>query len=165
MERLIIVPCIFIKHTQLMWCIIRWYILYLPQLLQHCAQVFIVSLSIRGGGPAVLQLWLELQEAAHVVGLLGGRLLQQCLLVRFSIFCHLALGGVGLAKCLEQDRRGKIESSTWSGDEWSNISVRIHCLYWASSKECTTSLLKTICSMRSISKFIKNGWMDQWMDG
>lgn len=86
------------------------YVLYLPQLLQHCAQVFIVGQSIGGSGTAVLQLRLELQEAAHVVGLLGSRLLQQRLLIGLPIFCHLALGGVSLAECLEQDKRGKVES-------------------------------------------------------
>lgn len=85
-------------------------VLYLPQLLQQRAQVFVVGLSVGGGGPAVLQLRLELQEAAHVVGLLGGRLLQQRLLVGLPIFCHLTLSGVCLAKCLEQGRRGKEES-------------------------------------------------------
>lgn len=85
-------------------------VLYLPQLLQQRAQVFVIGLSVGRGGPTVLQLRLELQEAAHVVGLLGGRLLQQRLLVGLPIFCHLTLGGVCLAKCLEQSSKGKEES-------------------------------------------------------
>lgn len=99
------------KSNQLMKCGTILYVLYLPQLLQNWAQMFIVCLSTGGGGPEVLQFWLELQEATHVVGLLGGTLLQQCLLVRLPVFCHLALGGVGLAKCLVQERRGKVKSS------------------------------------------------------
>lgn len=66
--------------------------------------MLVVSQSVGGGSPAVLQLRLQLQEATPVIGLPGGTLLQQSLLIGLSIFCHLPLDGVGLAKSLEQRR-------------------------------------------------------------
>lgn len=54
-----------------------------------------------GRGPAELQLRLQVQETSPVVGLPGGALLQEALLVHLPIFCHLTLGGVGLAKRLQ----------------------------------------------------------------
>lgn len=47
-------------------------VLYLPQLLQQAADMLIVGLGAGGSRTASLQLRLEFQEAAHVVGLLIG---------------------------------------------------------------------------------------------
>lgn len=83
-------------------------VLYLPELLQQPAQVFVVSLGAGGAGSTVLQLHLQLQQAAHVVRFLAGRLLQQRLLVGLSILCDLTLGGVGLAERLEEMERKEL---------------------------------------------------------
>lgn len=80
---------------------------YLPELLHQAAQVLAVSLCTGGSHSTVIQFQLELQETTPKVGLLGGRLLQQCLLIVLPVLCDLTLGGVCLAECLEQDRRGK----------------------------------------------------------
>lgn len=76
---------------------------YLSDILQQRAQVLVVRLGVGGRGPAVLQLCLELQEAAHVVGLLLGWLLQQRLLIGFSILSYFTLGGVSLSKGLRRN--------------------------------------------------------------
>lgn len=73
---------------------------HLPQLLHERVEPLILGL---GGGrhrAAQRHLRLQLQQAAHVVGLLAGRLLQQRLLIGLPVLCHLALVGVGLAERL-----------------------------------------------------------------
>ena len=88
---------------------------YLSCLLQKPPQVLAVGLGAAGAGAAVLQLGLQLQQAAHVVGLLGGRLLQQRGLVALPVLRHLALGGVGLAERLRMQRGERGELVTVKG--------------------------------------------------
>lgn len=73
---------------------------HLSQLLCERSEPLILGLGVGRQRAAERGLSLQLQQAAHVVGLLAGRLLQQRLLIALPILGHLALGGVGLAECL-----------------------------------------------------------------
>lgn len=107
--------------------------LYLSELLQHRTEVFALSLTAGGGGAALLQLRLQLQQPPHVEGLFGGRLLQQSLLVGLPILSHFPLDGVGLAERLTETT--EIESFTlWANKNESRILEKYNLKCEISSK-------------------------------
>lgn len=80
---------------------------HLFQLLHERREPLVLGLGVGRQRAAECRLGLQLQQAAHVVGLLAGRLLQQRLLVALPILSHLALGGVGLTERLSCKKEKK----------------------------------------------------------
>lgn len=77
----------------------RW-AAHLPQLLHERAQPLGLRLGVGRYGSTDGHLRLQLQQTAHVVGLLAGWLLQQRLLCGLAILCHLTLVTISLTKSL-----------------------------------------------------------------
>lgn len=73
---------------------------HLPQLLHERVQPLVLGLGVGRYGPTDGRLRLQLQQTAHVVGLLAGGLLQQRLLCGLAVLRHLALVAISLTESL-----------------------------------------------------------------